>query len=82
MNRPEGISESAWEIAKQITSAEYDSYAHQVIETAAAIQSAVEAEREATLDAANAYMAEQYGNSALGNPIDRARVIAAIRKGA
>lgn len=37
-------------------------------------------ERERTLDAANNYMTKQYGISALGNQIDRAR-IAAIREG-
>lgn len=41
---------------------------------ARAITAAVAAEREAWLDAANVYMTETYGNSALGNPIDRARI--------
>ena len=32
-----------------------------------------------TLDAANEYMTTQYGISALGNPIDRSRILAKIK---
>ena len=39
-----------------------------------ALEAAKKSMFEAALDAANSYMTEQYGISALGNPIDRARV--------
>ena len=34
------------------------------------------AEREAMLDAAGKYMDQQYGNTALFHPVDRARILA------
>lgn len=43
---------------------------------ARAIMAAVAEEREAILDAGDIYMREQYGYGALGNPVDRGRIIA------
>lgn len=41
---------------------------------------ALTAARNDALDAANAYMTEQYGLSALGHPVDRARILSKIKK--
>ena len=49
-------------------------------DTLAEVQALVMAERERTMDACNEYMTEKYGISAIGHPVDRAR-IAAIRAG-
>ncbi len=40
---------------------------------------ALDAVRAEVLDAASAYMDQQYGNRALSNPIDRQRILAAIK---
>lgn len=46
----------------------------------AALDARDKATREQALDTANRYMTEQYGISAIGNPIDRLRILAKIKE--
>lgn len=89
MNKPDDVSAEAWEMAEDAAQECFDASVDlyetgiEVISAQAVVARAIDAaiakSHERTLDAANAYMTEQYGISALGNPIDRGRIAAAIR---
>lgn len=81
MTRPADVPEDVWEQAGLWLVGRAHLEPSDQLWVARAILAERERATESTLDAANSYLTEQYGNSALGNPIDRERVNS-IRAGA